>query len=143
MHINPIILEEQPFLKQMSPARLEALAEDSVPVEFKADERIYLYENGPASHFYLILDGQVKVKSAESPEPAEPVQILGTGDILGGPWLFGQKHGHLEARTATPTKAIFFFGKSFRELCAESRDFGYELVTVFLQSATEASRMYP
>ncbi|MGC9943505.1 MAG: cyclic nucleotide-binding domain-containing protein, partial [Verrucomicrobiota bacterium] len=57
------ILEAQPFLKGLSQAQLELLAEDSVPAEFRTNELI-LKEGGIANRFYLIVEGQVEVESS-------------------------------------------------------------------------------
>jgi CRP-like cAMP-binding protein len=54
--------------------------------------------------------------------------ILGAGDVLGWSWLFPPYLWHFDARAATPTTAIFFYGTRLRELCDENHDLGYELM---------------
>jgi CRP-like cAMP-binding protein len=48
--------------------------------------------------------------------------------VLGWSWLFPPYLWRFDARAATPTKAIFFYGTRLRELCEENHDLGYELM---------------
>ena len=127
MKINPAILAAQPFLKGMSARHLELLAEESMPAEFKADDRIF-YEGGIANRFYLILEGRVQLESPMLGGGDIPLQTLGPGDVLGWSWLFPPYVWHFAARAVMPTKAIFFYATPLREMCEENHDFGYELI---------------
>lgn len=127
MQINPSTLAAQPFLKGMPMAHLELLAQDSMPAEFKTDELI-ITEGGPANRFYIILEGRVELESPVRDDEPCHVQTLSAGDVLGWSWLFPPYYWHFDARAATPTKAIFFYGTRLRELCEENHDLGYELM---------------
>jgi CRP/FNR family transcriptional regulator, cyclic AMP receptor protein len=140
VQINPDILETQPFLKGMTATQLEKLAEDSMPTEFNAGERIYIYGGGSANHFYLILEGRVELKTPVTGGGAPYIQTLGPGDILGWSWLFPQQFRHCDARALTPIKAIFFYGRQLRELCEKDHDVGCELMKVFWESASDDCR---
>lgn len=124
------ILEAQPFLKGLSQAQLELLAEDSVPAEFRTNELI-LKEGGIANRFYLIVEGQVEVESSLLDGEAVPIQTLGPGDLLGCSWLFPPHSWQFDARAIAPTKAFCFYGTHLRKLCEENHDLGYELMKRF------------
>jgi CRP-like cAMP-binding protein len=121
------ILEVQPFLKGMTTPQLELLAKDSLPAEFRADEKI-LNEGGAANRFYLILEGRVDVESPVQGDEAVHIQTLGPGDLLGWSWLFPPYYWHFDARAVTPAKAICFYGTHMREVCEADHDLGYEFM---------------
>lgn len=127
MKTDTSILAAQTFFQGMGERQLELLAQDSMLAGFLAGERI-LSEGGIANRFYLILEGQVELESLVYEEQAIHIQTLGAGDVLGWSWLFPPYYWHFDARAATPTKAIFFYGTHLRELCEENHDLGYELI---------------
>jgi CRP-like cAMP-binding protein len=129
MQIDPSILQAQPFLKGMTRRQLELLAKDSMQTEFGAGRRI-LNEGGRADRFYLILEGRVELELPVPDGEAIHIETLGAGDVFGWSWLFAPYHCHFDARAATPTKAIFFYGSHLhlRDLCEENHDLGYELM---------------
>jgi CRP-like cAMP-binding protein len=127
MHRNVPILAAQRFLRGLTAEQLELLASDSMPAEFQAGERI-LSEGAPANRFYLILEGEVELQSSVQDGEPVPIQTLAAGDLLGWSWLYPPYCWHFDARAATPTKAILFYGKHVRELCEENHDLGYELM---------------
>lgn len=133
MQISAAILQAQPFLRGITAQQLESLAEDSMPVEFKINERIYIYQ-GHSARFYLILKGQVKLESRMSNGHAVHIQTLIPGDILGWSWLLPRYRWHFDARAIVPTKAVFFYGSQLCELCEQEPDCGCELMRVFQES---------
>jgi CRP-like cAMP-binding protein len=127
MSANTSNLESQPFLKGMNTRHLELLAEDSLPSEFHAGDRI-LNEGGSANRFYLILEGQVEVESSAQDGESVSIQTLGPGDMLGCSWLFPPYCWRFDARAVTQTKTLCFYGTRLRKLCEENHDLGYELM---------------
>ncbi len=127
MRTSISILAGQPFLRGMTTRHLELIAGDSMLAEFKAGERI-MKEGGIANRFYLILEGRVELEAPLLDGEAAHIQTLGAGDVLGWSWLFPPYYWHFDARAATNTRAIFFYGTHLRELCEENHDLGYELM---------------
>jgi CRP-like cAMP-binding protein len=121
------ILAAQPFLKGMSRQHLELLASDSLAAEFQPGERI-LNEDAPANRFYLIVEGGVEIETRVRDGEPRHIQKLEAGDLLGWSWLFPPYCWHFDARAATHTKAICFYGKHVREVCEANHELGYELM---------------
>ena len=128
MKIDGAMLEAQSFFKGLSPAHLEMLAKESMPVEFKTGELIF-NEGGMANRLYLLLSGKVALEAPTDSEH-EPVAIetIGAGSMLGWSWLFPPYYWHFDARALTPVKAIFFYGTRLREQCENDHELGYELM---------------
>ena len=120
-------IAEHRIFKDLEPRYLALLAEVAMLKEFAADEVIFR-EGDPANRFYLILDGEVALESAQRDGPAVVLQTIGRDDVLGWSWLFPPYYWHFDARTTVPTKAIFFYGTWLRENCERDHDFGYEMM---------------
>src|SRR5207248_7592675 len=105
MQTDIAILAAQPFLKGMSPQKLEVLARNSMPARFEAGEYIF-HEGDPANRFYLILEGQVAIEAPVDEEGFQkdslPIQTIGAADVLGWSWLFPPYYWHFDARAITP-----------------------------------------
>lgn len=127
MNISIETLAAQPFLKGLTAQHLEVLADDALPVEFKADEVIFK-EGEPANRFYLLRSGKVALESPTDSEH-EPVliEIVGAGSAVGWSWMFPPYYWHFTARAITPVRAIFFYGTRLRDQCENDHDLGYEL----------------
>ena len=121
-----LLIAEHPFLAGMKPAHLEVLCDCAMQTQFVKDQLIFR-EGDLANRFYLIQEGRVALESGGD-ERTVLVQTVGAGDALGWSWLFPPYYWHFDARTLTPTKAIFFYGTRLRTQCEEDHDFGYELI---------------
>jgi len=131
MQTEMSILAAQPFLKGLSPQKLDALAEHSMVTRFDAGQFIF-HEGDPANRFYLILEGQVSIEAPIDEDGFQKdsvaIQTIGAGDVLGWSWLFPPYYWHFDARAITAVKAIFFYGTALRERCESDHDLGYELM---------------
>lgn len=117
-----------PFLKGLSDRYLKMMANDALPVEFKAGEQIF-EEGSPANRFYLLLNGKVVLESpVENGGEPKLIETIGAGSVLGWSWLFPPYSWHFDARAVTPVKAIFFYGTRLRERCEAEHELGYELM---------------
>jgi CRP/FNR family transcriptional regulator, cyclic AMP receptor protein len=128
MQINTTTLARQPFFKGLSEPLLEILAQEALPMEFKAGELIF-NEGGPANRFYVIRSGKVALQSSTDSEH-EPISIetIGAGSVLGWSWLFPPYYWHFDAKAVTPVNAIFFYGTRLRVQCEANHELGYELM---------------
>ena len=141
---DPIhFLAEQPFLHGLDDDKLNLLARESMPTEFREGE-VIMSEGGPANRFYLILEGSVNLDSPVAADESIRIQTIGPGDVLGWSWLLPPYQWQFDARAATPVKAIFFYGTRLRELCEENHDLGYELmkrVSAIVVKRMQAARL--
>jgi CRP/FNR family cyclic AMP-dependent transcriptional regulator len=118
---------DHPFLKDLSPAHLQILADNALPAHFEAGEVIFR-EGEMANRFYLIQKGKVALESSDPRGEERMVQEIGAGEVLGWSWLFPPYYWHMDARATEPTEAIFFYGTRLREQAQENHDLGYELM---------------
>ncbi len=125
----PAALDEiagHPFLRDLKPEHLSALAECAMRVQYAPGDVIFR-EGDPANRFYLLIDGKVSVETQYEGGRAV-VQTLGRGDVLGWSWLFPPYYTHFDACVVEPTNAMFFYGTRLREMCEENPSFGYEII---------------
>lgn len=115
------------LFRDLEPRYLALLAEVAMFKEFPAGEVIFR-EGDPANRFYLILEGEVALESAQRDSAPVVLQTIGRDDVLGWSWLFPPYYWRFDARAVTPTKAIFFYGTWLRESCERDHDFGYEMI---------------
>src|SRR5450631_3909846 len=109
MRVNSALLEKQLFFRGMANRQLELLAENSMPAEFNAGDPI-LTQGDSASHFHLILEGEVDLISRGLDDETVRIQSIGKGDLLGWSWLFPPYYWHFDARAITPVKTLSFLG---------------------------------
>lgn len=117
---------EHPFLRGLSKAHLQALADCAMRTRFAPGEIIF-HQGDPANRFYLLIKGKVVIE-AEVGEHQHNVQTLSGGDVLGWSWLFPPYYIHFDARALETTEAMFFYGTRLREMCDDNPDLGYEVL---------------
>src|SRR4051812_22686787 len=85
---TPAALEDvagHPFLRGLSEAHLEALADCAMRLHY-APRDIIFREGDPANRFYFLIKGRVSLET-ERDEKRVVVQEIGAGDVLGWSWL--------------------------------------------------------
>ena len=118
---------DHPFLKDLSAAHLEILAESALPAHFDAGELIFR-DGEMANRFYLIRQGKVVLESRAKNGDAVSIQAIGAGEVLGWSWIFPPYYWTMDARAVEPTEAIFFYGTRLREEIEHNHELGYELM---------------
>jgi len=147
MAIKPVqeVIAEHPFLAGLKPAHLAMLSANAVRLSYRPGDVIFR-EGDPANRFYLIERGKVLLESERRDEPSLPIQVIGSGDVMGWSWLFPPYYWHFDARTLEPTTAICFYGTRLREQCERDHDLGYELmkrmVAVVIQRLQTTRRQF-
>jgi len=120
-------LNQHPFLKGLTPAHLDFIAQHAREAHLATDQHLLLEEE-TADRFYLICNGKVVLKTFLSPsEGFTTIQQLGPGDIVGWSWLIPPHHWHFSAFAMQPTDVIIIDGVQLREKCETDSDFGYEI----------------
>lgn len=120
-----------PFCKGLLPEHIATLAECAMETRFAPGELIFR-EGEFANRFYFILEGEVALEGRAKNGPT-PIEVIGSGDVLGWSWLFPPYYWHFHARAVKPTRAIFFYGTWLREHCHQHHNFGYEMLTRMAQ----------
>jgi CRP/FNR family transcriptional regulator, cyclic AMP receptor protein len=136
------LIAAQPIFEGLSPNQLILLAQSAMEINFAPDQ--FIFEKGvSADRFYLILEGEVELRSEAKNHGTISIQILGQGETLGWTWLFPQEHMfppyHIfsSARAVERTKALFFCTTWLREQCHEDRALGYQLTNRIAAVAME------
>jgi CRP/FNR family transcriptional regulator, cyclic AMP receptor protein len=130
MNATPIALSdvaEHPFLRGLSEAHLETLAACAMRVRFNPGDFIFR-KGDPANRFYLLITGKVVIE-AELGETRATVQTISGGDVLGWSWLFPPYYFEFQARALETTEMMFFYGTRLRDLCDETPELGYQVLT--------------
>ena len=126
------LISAQPLFDGLSPDQLILLAQSAMEINFASGQ--FIFEKGvPDDRFYLILKGEVELRSEAKNHGTISIQTFGPGETLGWTWLFPQEHMfppyHIlsSARAIERTKALFFCTTWLRDLCREDRALGYQL----------------
>jgi CRP/FNR family cyclic AMP-dependent transcriptional regulator len=121
------LLARHPFFEGLSPHQVRLLRDCAMVVNYQPGELIFR-EGDPANRFYLIHEGKVALESHTQDRGIVPIQMVGTGEVLGWSWLFPPYYWQFDARAVEPVKAVFHYGTPLREECEADHDLGYELI---------------
>ncbi|XXT21307.1 cyclic nucleotide-binding domain-containing protein [Sorangium sp. So ce429] len=99
------VLGAHPFLVELPAAHLERLAEGARVLSFP-EGAFLLREGGEADTLYLLTHGRVVLEIHRPGRDPVQVESLSGGDILGLHWLFPPRRWVLDARAATPVRAV-------------------------------------
>ncbi|MGB9599386.1 MAG: cyclic nucleotide-binding domain-containing protein, partial [Myxococcota bacterium] len=116
----------QEIMKVLSVATIET---------FEKDE-IILMENEPGEEFYIILSGEVLVKSN-----SKPIATLGVGKHFGEMSLIDLAPRSASVVTTQPSKLIKIKRKDFVALIKEDTHLGIKLLWSFLQDLSDRLRI--
>jgi CRP-like cAMP-binding protein len=136
------LIAAQPLFEGLSPDQLILLAHSATEINFAPGQFIFEKEVS-ANRFYLILEGEVELRSEAKHHGTISLQIFGPGQTLGWTWLFPQEHMfppyHIlsSARATGRTKALFFCTTWLRKQCHEDRALGYQLTNRIAEVVTE------
>lgn len=124
------LLEEHPFLKDLSTGHLDLVVGCAKNVRF--DPGQYLFREGQeANEFFIIRDGHVAVEIHSATKGPVIIQTVGAGEVLGWSWLIPPYQWHFDARAVELTRAIALDGKCLRGKCEKDYHLGYELLKRF------------
>lgn len=111
----------------MSPEHVEIFSKGAKLVEFTPGQ-ILFREGQPASAFYLLQSGRIALESYRTARPAEVLQTVGAGDVLGWSWMFAPFSWHFQARAVVPSSAIELNAGYLLATAEQDHDFGYPLM---------------
>lgn len=108
-------LKSVPFLRDLAPEDLDAIAEHMEEATFLENALIFDV-NDPADAMYIIKSGEVEVLT----EDGDPVAIVGAGSFLGEVGLLTGKPRRVKARALTST-VLWVLSRDMLEALAEER----------------------
>src|SRR4051812_27227100 len=94
-------IEAHPFFHGLTQEQLEMVCAGATERCLLAEE-ILFRPNEPASQFYLIQNGRIRLEAVRPTLPPLRIQTLGAGDVLGWSWLFPPFLWHFRARALEP-----------------------------------------
>ena len=134
-HIKKL-LADQPFFADLDDSVLDLLAANGTEKALESEQVLFRYDE-PASHFYLLQDGQIIIEVPAIEGPSLRVQCLEEGQILGWSWLIPPFRWSFQARTEAPTRVVEFDGKAIREQCEKDPQLGYLVLKRFASLMSE------
>jgi len=125
-------IAKHPFLRDMPPGHLNALAEVGAEVSFPAGHRIF-DDGGFAGKFWLIESGHVALDMQVPGKGRVVIDSVGLGELLGCSWFFPPYRWATGAVCAGAVRAFEFDAAAVRERCAADPLFGYEFTRRLLR----------
>lgn len=89
--------------------------------------RLIIEEGRTADRCWLIRSGEVSLEIHRPGMPANTLQTLGPGDVLGWSWLVSPHRWRFDARVTAPVTAIELDGVRLREHAEADPALGYAL----------------
>jgi CRP/FNR family cyclic AMP-dependent transcriptional regulator len=126
------------MLSDLTPAQQRLLADEGSMVEFPAGRAI-TRAGEPASRFFLIEQGAVKLEAFVSERGPVTIAVVSAGEPLGWSSLVPPFRSHFDAIALNPVKAIAFDAARILELCKADHDLGFRLHE--MESALIAERL--
>jgi CRP-like cAMP-binding protein len=125
-----------PFFRGFDPKRLKDVVHGAREARFD-EGQVLFREREPASHFYLIEEGEVALESRLGSDRALVIQTIGPGDVLGWSWLVAPYQWHFTARALKATKTITIDGAHLLVACEKDPGLGYDLLKRILKIVLE------
>jgi CRP-like cAMP-binding protein len=136
-------LRSHTIFSDLDLAHIEILAEHVTEKTFAAGDMLFRQADS-AEHFYILMDGLIKVEVPSIMGPALVVQTLGANEVLGWSWLIPPYKWTFEAKAEQESKVLEFDGKALLQHCEKDNNFGYALMKRFtglMSQRLHAARM--
>lgn len=96
-----------------------------------AKNEVLFHYGEKATHFYLIVSGQISIEVAAIEGPTLELQELGAGATVGWSWLIAPHRWAFQARAMVPTELVEFDGEAVLARCESDPAFGYAVLKRF------------
>jgi len=123
-------LRSHTIFSNLNPAHIEILVQHAQERSFVVGDMLFR-QMDMAEHFYILMDGSIKVQVPAIMGPALVVQTLGASDILGWSWLIPPYKWTFEAKAELDSRVLVFDGKALLQHCETDNKFGYTLMKMF------------
>ncbi len=124
------------FFAGMSDSGLDFLSNKAETRQLNRGDALFVQDD-VASHFYVVISGEVSVQIPALYGPPLVVQNLSEGAVLGWSWLIKPYKWAFEARAETDAEIIEFDGKAILAQCDAEPAFGYEVISRFAHLMSE------
>jgi len=124
-----------PFFNGISKEFIPDLAIHASVVTFEAGDLLFK-EGDEADKLYLIINGNVAIRSAVSNNDAITIQTVENGEILGWSWITAPYKYKFSARALSQTEAIVLNGEGVRAECRMDPQLGYEVMTFMVRAVS-------
>ncbi len=121
------ILQEHPFVKNLSPEHIQLIVGCAKNVVFEPGQFLFK-EDEEASEFYILRSGKVALEIYTPEYGPITIQTVGEGEVLGWSWLVPPYEWRFDGRAVELTRAIALDGKCLRGKCEQDPKLGYELM---------------
>ncbi|MCW9048009.1 MAG: cyclic nucleotide-binding domain-containing protein [Gammaproteobacteria bacterium] len=123
-------LRSHAAFSNLDPAHIDILVQHAQERSFVVGDLLFR-QMDLAEHFFILMDGSIKVQVPAIMGPALVVQTLGAGDILGWSWLIAPYKWTFEAMAELDSRVLVFDGKALLQHCETDYNFGYTLMKMF------------
>jgi CRP-like cAMP-binding protein len=120
-------LRAQPFFHGLDDNDVAVLAGCAKNVRFAPGD-LLLREGEAASPFYLVREGRVSLEIHVPGRPAQRVESVAPGDVVGLSWMFPPAHVQLDARALDTVLALAFDGACLRGKMEADPVLGYAIL---------------
>jgi len=121
------ILQEHPFVKNLSSEHIQLIVGCAKNVVFKVGQYLFK-EDEEANEFYILRSGKVALEIYTPEYGSITIQTVGEGEVLGWSWLIPPYEWRFDGRAVELTRAIALDGKCLRGKCEQDPKLGYELM---------------
>jgi CRP-like cAMP-binding protein len=120
-------MEENPFLKELTPEQYELLSPLFVPTELPAGQAIF-HQGDAATHMYLLVDGSVSILYKPYDGPRITLTALHVGDVFGWSSVVGSADYASDAIATTAARTLRARGAEIRKLCLQYPSTGAQIL---------------
>ena len=131
------------LLQGLSDEGMEFLESLAIEMEFPTGAIIF-EEDDPADTLYLIADGKAGLEVALHNRPAQLLETIGPGELLGVSWIVPPHNWNFRARSLANIKAVAFGAAAVRERCETDHDLAlhvYQTVAIEAVRRLHAARI--
>jgi CRP/FNR family transcriptional regulator, cyclic AMP receptor protein len=133
MYALETLIREHPFLSDLDP-KFYRFFHDCASIRRFASQQLIFQEGGAADHFYLIINGSVKLETFVPGCGMVSIQTLKSAEALGWSWFFPPYKWHFTAATREPTEVISLDALILRDNASQDLEFHNELITRVAQT---------
>ncbi|MCW8934228.1 MAG: cyclic nucleotide-binding domain-containing protein [Gammaproteobacteria bacterium] len=123
-------LRSHSAFSNLDPAHIEILVQHAQERSYAVGDMLFR-QMDLAEHFFILMEGSIKVQVPAIMGPALVVQTLEANDILGWSWLIPPYKWAFEATAELDSRVLVFDGKALLQHCETDYNFGYALMKMF------------
>ena len=131
IHDLEYLLEDHPFVQGMNFSHLRILLGCCINREYETGEYV-MRRDEEANEFFLIREGNVSIEVPVPGRSAILVESRSGGDVIGWSSLSQPHRWHFDSIAQTPVAALTVDIRTLREKFHQDREFGFEILNLFI-----------